>query len=1066
MSWQGQVNQPIGVAGIDGNGKIHALDASQLYNLNASNISSGNIAVARLPSGGVNGANQLVQLDASGNLPTLDASSLTNLNAANISGSIPTSNLNKATTSAFGVVQIGSNINVSTGVISVPAATTSALGVVQPDGVTTTIAGAKLVTLGIPNYQSSAIYNIGNQIRGDGTNGVIGATYTCNTNSTTGAFTTANWSLFGYAGDSTTIFGQSGYPSSASGFYNVGIGAGSFSSLTFGDSNVAVGYNALLHDTVGSQNIAIGLSALEQNTTGNENTGVGSGCLAANTIGGYNTVIGSAATINLDGGSYNTAVGYSALQSATTSSYNTVLGSEAGFNITTGQYNTIVGTYKGTASMNNTVVLSDGQQNVVLSIATGNAPLAANKFLATPNGSTGAASPRSIVSADLPSIPNSLTTATSTNTASAIVARDSSGDFSAHNVTVTGSLIGNASNYNAFAPTVISGSGTLTTDISMLISTGAGGYTTTLPDAATFPASQLGKPIYYINNSSAPNTIGVETGGFTSIAFSITGATTTPPLYSLDATHLPTVTSMTIAGNVATATANSASAQTFDYVTTNNILQVTPKMTFTNGNVLSVDPTSATGSTKFNYSVNNTVQVGSKIQVDVGGTVSEITVAAGSQSSNSIFDSGWGQLSFLTANNKLFAYGGTSRQLAVSNDEGASWTYLTQFGGTGISRLTSVVYFNNKYFFGLSYNDNQTSVSLYASTDLINWTTANTISGASSCGVATDDAILSVAYGGSRVNTYTNIQIFSSDDGSTFTSRVNDAIAVNGVPIDSYNYSNGKFLLSAWNFIYESINGTSYIRYTSNIVLGLGSPQAIFYLYYTGSIYIISSGGGVAEDGIYTTAALSTTAVKQQSFTQPGWLTYNGSTYLIPQSGTTTIYTSTNGSTWSSSTIAETVNIRAACVYNGKYFYGSATGQNMLTTVNLSSWTATDLAASSGYQFTMTSPSIAVPTWAGLGGQTEQYSVSATSTPSFVAASTPVYTRSTNDITITYAAVTPSAYTHLQLKVLTMNSGDILKQIGADLHIDVDLNVTIPVGGKYALIPTSTAGWQSFQFAG
>ena len=42
MSWQGQVNQPIGVAGIDSNGKIHTLDASQVYNLNASNIATCN----------------------------------------------------------------------------------------------------------------------------------------------------------------------------------------------------------------------------------------------------------------------------------------------------------------------------------------------------------------------------------------------------------------------------------------------------------------------------------------------------------------------------------------------------------------------------------------------------------------------------------------------------------------------------------------------------------------------------------------------------------------------------------------------------------------------------------------------------------------------------------------------------------------------------------------------------------------------------------------------------------------------------------------------------------------
>jgi hypothetical protein len=126
-----------------------------------------------------------------------------------------------------------------------------------------------------------------------------------------------------------------------------------------------------------------------------------------------------------------------------------------------------------------------------------------------------------------------------------------------------------------------------------------------------------------------------------------------------------------------------------------------------------------------------------------------------------------------------------------------------------------------------------------------------------------------------------------------------------------------------------------------------------------------------------------------------------------------------------------------------------------------------DLTYQTGTEYVVTSPSlfVAVPTWVALGGQTEEYSVSPTSTPSFTAATSPTYIRNTNDITVTYAAATPVAYTHLQLKASGFNGGDILTQIGADLHVDVDMNVTVPAGGKYALIPTSTAGWQSFQFA-
>lgn len=52
-----------------------------------------------------------------------------------------------------------------------------------------------LSTNGISNYISSIIYFIGNIIRGDGTNGVNGGLYSCNTNSITGSFNLSNWNL-------------------------------------------------------------------------------------------------------------------------------------------------------------------------------------------------------------------------------------------------------------------------------------------------------------------------------------------------------------------------------------------------------------------------------------------------------------------------------------------------------------------------------------------------------------------------------------------------------------------------------------------------------------------------------------------------------------------------------------------------------------------------------------------------------------------------------------------------------------------------------------------------------
>lgn len=627
--------------------------------------------------------------------------------------------------------------------------------------------------------------------------------------------------------------------------------------------------------------------------------------------------------------------------------------------------------------------------------------------------------------------------------------------------------------YNAYAPTVITSSSTLTTSISMIIATGAGGYATTLPDAATFPASQLGKPIYYVNNSGAANTIGVETGGFTSVTLSITGATTTPPLYALSSTTLPTVTSMTIAGNVATATANSASAQTFDYVTSNNILQVTPKMTFTNGNVLSIDPTSTTGSTKFNYSVNNTVQVGSKIQVDVGGTVSEITVAAGSQTSNAVFDSSWGQLSYADVNDgSLIAVGTSNRKLARSTDGGNTWLYLATLGGSGaVSGVAGACYFLGKMYIGLIYTTNQSTINLWSSSDLVTWNSAHsqTFTNAGSCGVATDGTTLSILYGdynGAGLSSTRDIYPFSSTNGTSFTQGATQSFTAAQFGASAilleYRYLSSRFVASAYRGALSSTDGINFIKYQS------GLDSYVISINYFNSLFIIAMQDNT-DFTIYSSPDLATWTSRQTiaGATYWGRIVASGSLLTLPVYNSTTVCTSSNGTTWSSNTATSAAFSAYSGAYNnGKFIYGKLSTREIWTSATgTSGWTSVNLDTST-FQFTMTSPSIAAPAWAGLGGQTEQYSVSATSTPSFTAATSPVYTRSTNDITITYAAVTPSAYTHLQLKALTMNSGDILKQIGADLHIDADFDITIPVGGKDALIPTSTAGWQSFQFAG
>lgn len=389
MSWQGQVNQPIGVAGIDSNGKIHTLDASQVYNLNASNIATGNLAIARLPGGGVNGANQLVQLDSSGNLPALDASSLTNLSAANITGSIPTANLAKATTSAFGIVQIGSNIDVSAGVISVPAATTSALGVVQPDGVTITIAGGLLVA----SAASSAVNITG------GTTGSIPYQ--------TGAGTTG---FISPANNSILVTNGSGTPSLSNTL--PAVDGSAITNLTAANVDPASG-------PLPYQVLPLATSLQAGAVIAGTNISISSGTISVATAG---ATFGSAGSLGVAAGDGVTiTVNSSGIMTASAAS--NVGGGAAGDLL-----------YQSGANTTSFITSANG-----VLVGNGGTPA----YTTTPT----------LTGTNFSGIPNGATTATDVNTASAIVARDVNGDFSAG--TITANLTGTASGNQVLKPLAV-----------------------------------------------------------------------------------------------------------------------------------------------------------------------------------------------------------------------------------------------------------------------------------------------------------------------------------------------------------------------------------------------------------------------------------------------------------------------------------------------------------------------------------------------------------------------------------------------------------------------------------
>ena len=138
---------------------------------------------------------------------------------------------------------------------------------------------------------------------------------------------------------------------------NLAVGSGTLQNNTTGGFNTACGRSALQNNTTGSQNTACGVNALQQNTTGSYNTACGLGTLQLNSTGIYNMACGMQALQLNTTGSQNTACGQNALGSNTTGSLNTACGQGALFNNTTGSFNTACGQ---AALQNNTT----GSENV------------------------------------------------------------------------------------------------------------------------------------------------------------------------------------------------------------------------------------------------------------------------------------------------------------------------------------------------------------------------------------------------------------------------------------------------------------------------------------------------------------------------------------------------------------------------------------------------------------------------------------------------------------------------------------------------------------------------------
>lgn len=171
---------------------------------------------------------------------------------------------------------------------------------------------------------------------------------------TTGYFNTFLGSKAGYNnkdGYKNTFIG------SQSGYNNIGS-----NSTNQGHENTFIGYQSGYKNATGHDNMFLGNLSGYHNTDGNENTFIGSRAGQTNKASG-STFIGFRSGYLNNGGANNTAIGINALSTNQSGQNNVAIGKDAGKNIL-GNYNTIIGSnILGTSTMNNHVIIGDGEGN-------------------------------------------------------------------------------------------------------------------------------------------------------------------------------------------------------------------------------------------------------------------------------------------------------------------------------------------------------------------------------------------------------------------------------------------------------------------------------------------------------------------------------------------------------------------------------------------------------------------------------------------------------------------------------------------------------------------------------
>ena len=610
------------------------------------------------------------------------------------------------------------------------------------------------------------------------------------------------------------------------------------------------------------------------------------------------------------------------------------------------------------------------------------------------------------------------------------------------NATATNKALSPAAMYAAYgrtSPVNVATTSTLLATNNIVVAT-ASGVTLTLPLTSTYAMAQLNTTQLVVYNSSAGSITVQGQSQFPSTSFSITGATTSGSTYSLDATHLPTVVGGTIATNLFTATADNASAQSFDNVVGSGITALTPQMVITPSSLFTVDGTSTNTTLVLLNPASGLLSNGSKVWADDGGNMKSITTGNVVETTQDNSGAAWvqqtlpvsAQWTSITYGNGLFVAVASLGTIAATSPDGVTWTQRTIPSGDWQS-----VTYGNGLFVAIGAQGNN---SVITSPDGVNWTQRTLPATSAYWWSITYGNGLFVAVGG--IGTYA----VSSPDGVTWTNRTLSSSA----NWRAVTYGNGLFIaINDQGGVTRSTNGITWTNETSGTLANL---RAITY----GNGLFVAVG---YNSNIVTTSTNGTAWTPSTLPINGAWsaIAYgNGLFNAMIGGGAGKTATSIDGINWIQHNI------------NGFNWYSLTYSNGLFVSIGYSS----NIAATSNagyykkYTCTALSPSLTnVPTWVAKGGQTLAGSISTTSTPNFVTVVPTSYTATRVSNTLTITANQLSGFTsgtHVQLKAQSLNNGDVMSALNAvsnAQNINGSATLTIAANGSATMIPTTNSGW-------